>query len=153
MFCGRTRLKPRYFFAAIVGGGIGGTACASYLSKLFADTPGANVTVFELGVVGGRLATVTMAGHEYEVGGSIIHPANRLMKELTAEAGLREKPKVEKVGKWQVDRFSFHSFGEVVFVESKWSYAALLQLVWRYGYLNLSKMQKFISELLTNFGL
>ena len=37
----------------------------------------AEVTVFESGKVGGRLATTQIAGHEYETGGSIIHPANR----------------------------------------------------------------------------
>ena len=40
--------------------------------------PEAELVVFESGAeVGGRLATLDIAGHAYEVGGSIIHPANR----------------------------------------------------------------------------
>ncbi len=71
----------------MIGGGIGGTATAFYLNRLFSPSAGVNVTLFELGVVGGRLATIKMAGHEYEVGGSIIHPKNKLIKDLVEELG------------------------------------------------------------------
>ena len=58
----------------IVGGGIGGSSSAYFISR---ELPGANITVFEKERLGGRLATVTVGGREYETGGSIIHPANK----------------------------------------------------------------------------
>ncbi len=71
---------------AVVGAGIGG-AIASALHQLSDDEVPINVTVFELGVVGGRVATVDMAGYTYEVGGSIIHPRNFLMKNIVSSLG------------------------------------------------------------------
>jgi len=59
---------------AVLGAGIGGTAVSYHIKQLL---PKAEVTVFESGKIGGRLATTQIAGHEYETGGSIIHPANR----------------------------------------------------------------------------
>ena len=44
---------------AVIGGGIGGTSVAYFLSERL---PGADVTVFEMGRVGGRLDTVDIAG-------------------------------------------------------------------------------------------
>lgn len=72
-------------FPAIVGAGIGGTSCAFFLRQLLGDS--ANITVFEMGHVGGRLATIEMAGFRYEAGGSIIHQKNQLMKNLTKAMG------------------------------------------------------------------
>ncbi len=67
---------------------MGGTSCAYFLRQLFSESgSGVNATVFELGVVGGRAATVKMAGHEYEVGGSVIHPQNKIMLDLVQELG------------------------------------------------------------------
>ena len=73
------------FNAAIVGAGIGGTAAALHLRAAFGNT--SELTVFESGKVGGRLATVEVDGHEYEAGGSIIHPLNLEMKSLVKELG------------------------------------------------------------------
>ena len=71
--------------AAIVGAGIGGTAAALHLRAAFGNAT--ELTVFESGRVGGRLATVEMSGHAYEAGGSIIHPLNLEMKALVKELG------------------------------------------------------------------
>lgn len=70
---------------AIVGGGIGGTSCAFALKQGL----GANLSLalFEMGEVGGRLATIEMAGHEYESGGSIIHSQNREMATFVKTLG------------------------------------------------------------------
>ena len=68
------------FFSAIIGGGIGGGATAYFLRQQFG--PDLDVTVFERGRIGGRLATVKIAGNTYEVGGSVIHPDNKLMTGL-----------------------------------------------------------------------
>ena len=70
---------------AIIGAGIGGTSSAHFLRKKFG--PSCNITIYESGHIGGRLATTVMAGMEYEVGGSIIHSANKLMTEFLGETG------------------------------------------------------------------
>ena len=70
---------------AIIGAGIGGTSSAHFLRKKFG--PSCNITIYESGHIGGRLATTVMAGKEYEVGGSIIHSANKLMTEFLGETG------------------------------------------------------------------
>lgn len=72
----------------MVGAGIGGTAAAYYLRQEFG--PGVKIDVFESDVVGGRLATVKIGDHEYETGGSVIHPLNLHMKHF-----------IEKLGKCQ----------------------------------------------------
>ena len=73
---------------AVIGGGIGGTSVAYFLSQRL---PGADVTVFEMGRVGGRLDTVDIAGRRYEVGGSIIHSANKLMVDYLEICNLTKK--------------------------------------------------------------
>lgn len=69
----------------MVGAGIGGTAAAYHLRQEFGA--GVKIDVFEPGSIGGRLATVKIAGHEYETGGSVIHPLNLHMKHLTEKLG------------------------------------------------------------------
>lgn len=69
----------------MVGAGIGGTAAAHYLRQEFGD--GVKIDVFEPGAIGGRLATVKIAGHEYEMGGSVIHPLNLHMKHFVERLG------------------------------------------------------------------
>ena len=70
---------------AIIGAGIGGTSAAHFLRKKFGGS--CSITIFEEKEVGGRLATINMAGKEYEVGGSIIHSANKLMTNFLEETG------------------------------------------------------------------
>ena len=70
---------------AIIGGGIGGTSAAHFMRKKFGSS--ANISIFESNQIGGRLATTVMAGKEYEVGGSIVHSANKLMNEFLEETG------------------------------------------------------------------
>lgn len=73
----------------MVGGGIGGTAAAYYLRQEFG--PGVNIDVFEPGTVGGRLATVKIGDHEYETGGSVIHPLNLHMKHFIEKLGTSQQ--------------------------------------------------------------
>jgi len=70
---------------AVIGGGIGGTSVSYFLKK---SLPDSSVTLYEPGDIGGRLRTVDIAGMNYECGGSIIHPKNRLMVELVKEMNL-----------------------------------------------------------------
>lgn len=69
----------------MVGAGIGGAAAAFYLRQEFGD--GVKIDVFEPGAVGGRLATVKVGDHEYEMGGTVIHPLNLHMKHFIEKLG------------------------------------------------------------------
>jgi protoporphyrinogen oxidase len=75
----------RFKFSAIIGAGIGGASTAFFLREHFGTD--AEISIFERSQIGGRLATVKMAGTTYEVGGSVIHPANTLMKTLLDKMG------------------------------------------------------------------
>lgn len=46
------------------------------------------IDLFERGEVGGRLATMTLQGQEYEAGGSVIHPLNLHMKRFVKDLGM-----------------------------------------------------------------
>ena len=72
-------------YLGIIGAGIGGTSAAHFLRQKFGTS--CSISIFEEGNIGGRLATIKMAGKEYEVGGSIIHSANTLMTDLLKETG------------------------------------------------------------------
>lgn len=76
-----------FFFSpiAIIGAGIGGTSAAYYLRQKFGK--GVKIDLFERGEVGGRLATLTVRGQEYEAGGSVIHPLNLHMKRFVKDLG------------------------------------------------------------------
>lgn len=71
---------------AVVGGGIGGTATAYFLHDLFGDD--VLIDLYESGHVGGRLATLPIAGFQYEVGGSVIHPSNHYVSNFVSQFGL-----------------------------------------------------------------
>ncbi|KAF6321554.1 prenylcysteine oxidase 1 [Rhinolophus ferrumequinum] len=71
---------------AIIGAGIGGTSAAYYLRQKFGKD--VKIDLFERGEVGGRLATMTLQGQEYEAGGSVIHPLNLHMKRFVKDLGL-----------------------------------------------------------------
>ncbi len=74
-------------FAAVVGGGIGGTATAHFLRQHFG--PEVRIDVFEKGSGPGvRLATVTVNHQDYESGGSIIHSLNLQHARLCPATGL-----------------------------------------------------------------
>uniref|UniRef100_A0A8I5ZSX5 Prenylcysteine oxidase 1 n=1 Tax=Rattus norvegicus TaxID=10116 RepID=A0A8I5ZSX5_RAT len=75
---------------AIVGAGIGGTSSAYYLRKKFGKD--VKIDVFEREEIGGRLATLKVQGHDYEAGGSVIHPLNLHMKRFVKELGLSSVP-------------------------------------------------------------
>lgn len=71
---------------AIIGAGIGGTSAAYYLRQKFGKD--VKIDLFERGEVGGRLATMTVQGQEYETGGSVIHPLNLHMKRFVKDLGM-----------------------------------------------------------------
>ncbi|XP_017566709.1 prenylcysteine oxidase-like isoform X2 [Pygocentrus nattereri] len=81
-----SKMKEQPEKIAVIGGGIGGTGAAYFLRQEFG--PSVKIDVFEAGPVGGRLATENIRGHDYETGGSIIHPLNLHMKHFVDRLGL-----------------------------------------------------------------
>lgn len=72
-------------FIAVIGAGISGTSAAYFLNK----NKGLNATIDIYSKdVGGRLQTISIGGHEYETGGSILHPRNRYMKQFVEDFGM-----------------------------------------------------------------
>ncbi|XP_017566680.1 prenylcysteine oxidase-like [Pygocentrus nattereri] len=106
-----SELKEQPEKIAVIGGGIGGTGAAYFLRQEFG--PPVKIDVFEAGPVGGRLATENIRGHEYETGGSIIHPLNLHMKHFVDKLGTESSfYEVNYVG----DSGPAHSIYDIVIV-------------------------------------
>lgn len=78
MFNILSHLMINFNIVAVIGGGIGGTATSYFLTQLFGAGK-VHIDIYEARQIGGRLATVDVAGRNYETGGSIIHPRNKYM--------------------------------------------------------------------------
>ncbi|XP_005988277.1 prenylcysteine oxidase 1 [Latimeria chalumnae] len=126
---------------AIVGAGIGGTSAAYFLRQHFGN--GVQIDVFEKGEVGGRLATTTIYGREYETGGSIIHPLNLHMKRFVKDLGLKHR---RDVG----GQLGIYNGEEFVFEESSWFIINIIKMLWNYGF-NFLRMQMWVEDVLDRF--
>ncbi|NP_001017626.1 prenylcysteine oxidase 1 precursor [Danio rerio] len=126
---------------AIIGGGIGGTATAFFLRQEFG--PAVKIEVFEAGTVGGRLATENIGGHEYETGGSIIHPLNLHMKHFLDKLGLSVRADVSS-------KMAIFDGKELTFEESDWYLVNVIRMLWRYG-LNFIRMHMWVEGILDKF--
>uniref|UniRef100_A0A4W3GPN2 Prenylcysteine oxidase 1 like n=1 Tax=Callorhinchus milii TaxID=7868 RepID=A0A4W3GPN2_CALMI len=126
---------------AVVGAGISGSAAAYFLRREFGHD--VKIDVYEKHEVGGRLATATVNGQQYETGGSIIHPLNLHMQEFVNQLGLKHRKNVpEKVAVFGGDQF--------VFEETDWYLLDLFRLWWRYGF-GLLRLQMWVEEVLEKF--
>ena len=127
---------------AIIGGGIGGTSTAFFIKKAL---PRSQVDVFEKGDVGGRLRTTKIAGREYEVGGSVIHPKNEYMTNFLEVCNLT------KATRGPSKKTSIYHHGELVVELSDWSSWSTIQLLWRYGFISLLRLRGFVHDMLWHF--
>ncbi|XP_012878036.1 PREDICTED: prenylcysteine oxidase 1 [Dipodomys ordii] len=126
---------------AIVGAGIGGTSAAYYLRQKFGKD--VKIDVFEREVVGGRLATLSVQGHDYEAGGSVIHPLNLHMKRFVKDLGLSTIPASGGL-------MGVYNGENLVFEESSWFIINMIKLVWRYGFQSL-RMHMWVEDVLDKF--
>ncbi|TRY68048.1 hypothetical protein DNTS_003632 [Danionella cerebrum] len=126
---------------AIIGGGIGGTSAAFFFRQEFG--PGVKIDVFEEGTIGGRLATESIAGHEYETGGSIIHPLNLHMKFFVDKLGLSSRADVSS-------KMAIFDGRDLIFEESDWFIVNFLRMLWRYGF-NFIRMHMWVESILDKF--
>ncbi|KAI7793038.1 prenylcysteine oxidase 1 [Triplophysa rosa] len=126
---------------AIIGGGIGGSAAAYFLRQEFG--PSVKIEVFESDTVGGRLATENIGGHDYESGGSIIHPLNLHMKHFVDRLGLSPQPDMPS-------KLAIFDGKELIYEESDWYIVNFIRMVWRYG-LNFIRMPMWMEGVLEKF--
>ncbi|KAJ7325049.1 hypothetical protein JRQ81_018069 [Phrynocephalus forsythii] len=125
----------------VIGAGIGGTSAAYFLRQRFGKD--VQIDVFEKGEVGGRLATVSVEGKNYEAGGSVIHPLNLHMKHFVNMLGLSVPAK-------QGGLMGIYNGDEFVFEESSWYIWNIIKLLWNYG-LNALRMHMWVEEILDKF--
>ncbi|KAI4310826.1 hypothetical protein MLD38_035778 [Melastoma candidum] len=146
----------------IVGGGIGGSSLSHFIRRYSAPQSNLTLRVFERNaVVGGRMATVTIAGHTFEAGGSILHPKNYYARNFSEMIGQR-RPGSERsedgdrgFGIWDGERFllrswSVDSMGGFPFAEKMVSLLNDAMMFFRYGF-SLFKMKTFVEETVGRF--
>ncbi|XP_060043146.1 prenylcysteine oxidase 1 [Erinaceus europaeus] len=126
---------------AVIGAGIGGTSAAYYLRQKFGKD--VKIDLFEKGEVGGRLATLTVLGREYEAGGSVIHPLNLHMKRFVKDLGLSA---VQMSG----GLIGVYNGESLVFEESQWFIINMIKLIWQYGLQSL-RMHMWVEDVLDKF--
>jgi len=144
----------------IIGAGIGGSSVAHFLRKYSPEsTPATDIRVFERnGVVGGRIATVTVAGETFEAGASILHPKNLhtvdYVKILNLKANEPDSDSLS-LGIWNGKKFVFKTVTlstnvplinkllELPFVDTLLSLFNSARIFLRYGF-SLFKMQNFV---------
>ncbi|XP_031711624.1 prenylcysteine oxidase 1 [Anarrhichthys ocellatus] len=126
---------------AVVGAGIGGTSAAFYLRQEFGA--GVKIDVFEPGDVGGRLTTVKIGDHEYEMGGAVIHPLNLHMKHFIEKLGIPPRTDVPT-------KMAIFDGKELTFEESDWFIVNFLRMLWRFGF-SFIRMHMWVESVLDKF--
>lgn len=156
-----TKLSQPSATVCILGSGIGGSSVAHFLRKYSNSSPYnaqiGQIRVFERhGIVGGRMATVTIAGETFEAGASILHPKNyhaldyaRLLNLTIKEPSFSSSG----LGIWNGHEFIFKtttSDSEIGIIQSLVSFANLLRIFFRYG-LSLFRMNNFVEGTVNSF--
>jgi len=126
---------------AIIGAGIGGTSAAYFLSKT--EGLGPIIDVYSKDPVGGRLATINVAGREYETGGSVLHPKNKYMKKFAKQLGLKPREGVD-------GKFGLYDGSQFTYRQGNWDAINMITLLYRYG-LSVVKLDKLIGDMLSKF--
>ncbi|KAL5753453.1 hypothetical protein ACOSP7_023630 [Xanthoceras sorbifolium] len=138
----------------IIGTGIGGSSVAHFLRRYSPDP--SRILMFERhGVVGGRMATVTISGETFEAGASILHPKNYHALNYTKYLNLkrREPSSSDSFGIWDGKKFLLKTItvrSKVPIVEKMVSLVNSVHLVARYGF-SLLKMQTFVEDTVERF--
>ena len=143
----------------IIGSGISGSSVAHFLRKYSPEpSPISSIHIFERNhVVGGRMATVTVANHTFEAGASIIHPKNYHTSNYTEYLNLKKKfpggdDDDSSLGIWDGNKFVFKTWTGFGF---NWGFSFFNKVVslvndfkffWRYGF-SLLRMQNFVEVL------
>ncbi|KAL0343252.1 UNVERIFIED_CONTAM: Farnesylcysteine lyase [Sesamum angustifolium] len=145
----------------IIGSGIGGASVAHFLRSYSDPQTVGQITIFERhGVVGGRMATVTIAGETFEAGASILHPKNYHALNYTKYLNLQVKqPKHAddslSLGIWDGHKFVYktlNSNSKLPIVQHFVAIANSIVMLLRYGVFSLLRMSSFVEVLSRFFG-
>lgn len=140
----------------IIGSGIGGASVAHFLRRYAEPQAIGQITIFERnGVVGGRMATVTISGETFEAGASILHPKNYHALNYTKYLNLQvNKPKHSddslSLGIWDGHKFVYktlNSKSKLPIVQRFVSIANTIKMLFRYGVVSLLRMDTFVEVL------
>ncbi|KAJ8447172.1 hypothetical protein Cgig2_022901 [Carnegiea gigantea] len=148
----------------VVGSGISGSSLVHFLRKYSPEpSPFGTIRMFEKNaVVGGRMATVTIANETFEAGASIIHPMNYHLSNFTSLLKLRRRISEDdddaSLGIWNGEKFVFKTLNlnwdfplmKFSLVKKIVSLLNAVKLFWRYGF-SLLRMQSFVEATLNNF--
>ncbi|XP_048187454.1 prenylcysteine oxidase-like [Perognathus longimembris pacificus] len=126
---------------AVVGAGIGGSAVAHFLQQHFG--PRVQIDVYEKGVVGGRLATISVNKQHYESGTASFHSLSLHMQDFLKLLGLR--PRRDVVG-----RSAIFGGEHLVLEETDWYLLNLFRLWWHYG-ISFLRLQMWVEEVMEKF--
>ncbi|XP_023545088.1 farnesylcysteine lyase [Cucurbita pepo subsp. pepo] len=148
----------------IIGSGIGGSSLAHFLRQ-YAPSYNAsvdfNIRIFERhNIVGGRMATVNVAGDTFEAGASILHPKNLHALRFTKLLNLTvKKPSSSdsfSLGIWDGRKFVFRTLKSGL--TSMFPYLDKIVELWnqvvmfiRYGF-SLLRMEKFVESAVEKFS-
>ncbi|KDP29468.1 hypothetical protein JCGZ_19297 [Jatropha curcas] len=142
----------------IVGSGIAGSSVAHFLRR-YSTQSAADIRIFERnGIIGGRMATVTISGETFEAGASILHPKNYHASNFTKLLNLKRKtPSNDEsslsLGIWDGEKFLLKTFSvdsKIPFVQKAVSFANSLYMLLRYGF-SLFKMNSFVEDTVNKF--
>ncbi|KAL8262600.1 hypothetical protein R6Q59_023949 [Mikania micrantha] len=142
----------------IIGSGIAGSSVAHFLRKYSPATP-TKIRMFDRHpAVGGRMATVTIAGETFEAGASILHPKNYHALNFTHMLNLKVNgPSASEssisLGIWDGRKFLFKTIdsdSKNQLVQYLISLANSIRMLFRYG-ISLLKMNNFIEVTVDNF--
>lgn len=139
----------------IIGSGIGGASVAHFLRRYSHTGP---IHIFERNdVVGGRMATVTIAGNTFEAGASILHPKNyhavNFTKMLSLKVKSDESDESVSLGIWNGSGFVFKTIewnSRFSWLRSILGFVNSVRVFLRYG-VSLFKMNRFVEVSCLNF--
>ncbi|RHY29036.1 hypothetical protein DYB32_005505 [Aphanomyces invadans] len=124
----------------IVGGGVGGSATASFLRDLVPDPSAVEIVVFEQhDVVGGRIATFDYHGTTIEAGGTVFLTGNEYIMQFTKALNLTLRIPGDTLA--SPPQMAIFNGREIVFQTSPISWWNMAKLVWRYGPSSLRAFQ------------
>ncbi|KAH6769417.1 farnesylcysteine lyase [Perilla frutescens var. frutescens] len=144
----------------IIGSGIGGASVAHFLRRYSPPNTLAQIAIFERhGVVGGRMATVTIGGETFEAGASILHPKNYHAVNYTSYLGLKRKePELAddslSLGIWDGGKFVYKTLtcsSKLPIVQRLVSIANSILMALRYGVVSLFRMGSFVEVTVDKF--
>lgn len=134
----------------IIGSGIGGSSVAHFLRK-YSESELIRIRIFERqGVVGGRMATVSVSGETFEAGASILHPKNYHALNFAKSFNLTiQTPSLDSdssFGIWDGHNFLFKTLDldfKFPFSQKILSLANSFLMFFRYGF-SLFRMTNFV---------